>query len=964
MRKQGIYMAIIKKIYLILICLTLFACSDKSANEYLTSAKDKIAEKNYNAASIELKNVIKQAPKLAEARFLLGKVYLQLHQYENAEKEFNRALKFDYPANEVVPLLSQSYQKTGADNALIKLSHKQKGLTTAQATQVAFYKLQAFVKLKQNLKAKSIIKEIKNFKTTSPFKSLALVYALLIDTNLEKEQDNNLEKEQDKNIATALLQLDNILKKHPKQADALKLKANILLNQAQGDKNKIEQVIAIYRDYVKYYPEDTQATFIFARLLTDANLTTEAEPLVDKLLKINSENMLLNQLKGLARFNAKDSKNALLYTEKAIRLNPNDIALRLVAGISAYLDKNYQVANQHLSFIADQLPPSHEALRLLAASQLQLGLTLDANKTLAKFDHVSSKDSTLFSNVGLALVKSGEVVKAKEILRKSPQVDNKLKNNSEQLAQLGLLKLSLNDLSGIINIEDALVIGKSEKNINKAPQVPLEQTLATVYLYTNQLDKALVLAERWKEEQPKNIQAYFVAGLAYLKSQKLGDARAEFEQLLTIEPNNVKAKMALLNLKAKENNQQQNKTALNEILKIQPDYAPALIQLYALAKQSGNTKGVVERIKKRIKATPENASLQITLAKIYFSEQRFDDSSALLEALKMRSEKPAPFWELLGQSYVQQKVYDKARSLYQEWLVKQPNNRSAMLGNLVVMDSEGKFKQALQLIKNYLAKRGEDAQIQLLQSYLLVMNNEFEQAQQSYDKLPTTLLALPFSKGVLGQLQLHNNNVASALVNLQSAYQATPNSRNARLVMLAFYKLKQKEKGQQFLISHVKKHPQDQLSLMQLANEQLQQNTEKALTSYQKAVKLNPNNGVAQNNLAFLYMQQNKLDLALKHAQQALNVMPKDENVLDTLGQIYLLKQDAEMALEYLSKAVSQDNVKGKKVADEIYVNYIKALLLNGQTTLAERKMAQRKITNRKSQLILASLKEKFNLKS
>jgi tetratricopeptide (TPR) repeat protein len=244
------------------------------------------------------------------------------------------------------------------------------------------------------------------------------------------------------------------------------------------------------------------------------------------------------------------------------------------------------------------------------------------------------------------------------------------------------------------------------------------------------------------------------------------------------------------------------------------------------------------------------------------------------------------------------------------------------------------------------------------------MNNEFEQAQQSYDNLPKAVLDLPFSKGVLGQLQLHNNNITSALVNLKSAYQATPSSRNARLVMFAYYKLNQKEKGQLFLRNHVKNHPQDQASLMQLANEQLQRSTEQALSSYQKAIKLNPNNGVAQNNLAFLYMQQNKLELALKHAQQALKVMPKDENVLDTLGQIYFLKQDAKMALDYLSKAAAIDNVSGKKIADEIYVNYIKALLLNGKTTLAERKIAQRKITNNKSQVILASLKEKFKLKN
>lgn len=961
--KQGVLqMNHLKTSLILILALIIFACSDKSSDDHIAAAKTYITQKNYNAASIELKNAIKQTPELAEARFLLGKVYLQLRQYENAEKEFNRALKYNYPANEVVPLLSKSYQRTGANNALIKLSHKQKGLTTAQATQVAFYKVQAFVRLNQENKAKKLIKEVKSFKTNSPFKALILVYSLLLDNELNK------------NNKTAMLQLDNILAKHPQQADALKLKANMLLSE-----KNVVQATEIYRQYVNYYPDDIEAAFIFARLLTDANKSAEAEPIIDKLLAINSKNMLLNQLKGLARFTAKDYKNALIFTEKAIQENPNDTASRLVAGISAYMEKNYLVANQHLSFIADKLPPSHEALRLLAASQLQLGLTLDANDTLTKFDHITSKDSSLFSSVGLALVESGEVVKAKQILKQAPKIDKAQQANAQELARLGLLKLSLNDVSGVINLENALKQAQSnaknddesaDKNsADKASKViPIQQTLATAYLSSGQFDKALALAKHWKEEKTNNSQAYFIASLAYIKQGKTAQAKAELEQLAKLEPQNVKAKMALLSLNARKNTAKENTATLNNILKINPDYVPALMQLYALAKQQGNSKAaiqnVLQRIKQRIKSAPNNIALQITLAKIYLNEQNYNQATDILAAVKVQNEQPAPFWAMLGQSYVQQKHYQKAKNLYQEWLKKQPNNRTAMLGNIVAMDAEGKFKQALTLTQKYLARRGEDPQILLLQSYLLVMNNQFEQAQQSYDKLPKALLELPFSKGVLGQLQLHNNENTKALNNLQIAYQATPNSRNARLIMITFYRLKQQTQGQNFLSAHVQKHPQDQASLMQLANEQLQQDTASAMTSYKTAVKLNPNNGVAQNNLAFLYMQQGKLDLALQHAENALKIMPNDENVLDTLGQIYLLKNDNKNALNYLNKAVTSGDLAQGSTGDEIYLNYINALLLNGQVELAQRKIAQRNITDKKSQLKLSLLKEKYRLKN
>ncbi len=930
-----------KRLSIVLLFFTLFACSKQNSTDHLNAAKAHIVANDYNAATIELKNALKQAPSLAEARFLLGKMYLQQNQFESAEKEFNRALDFDYPANEVVPLLSKAYQKTGADNALIKLSHKQKGLTSAQASQVAFYKVQAYMRLKQEPKARLLIDEIKHFDTNSPFKSLALVYSLLLN----------------KKIDAALIQLDEVIVKNPKQADALKLKANILLQQ-----QKPQQAVDIYRRYVEFYPDDMEAAFIFARLLTEFNHSAEAEPIIDRLLKINANNMLLNQLKGLARFNAKDNANALLYTEKAIQKNPNDTALRLVAGISAYLEKNYQVAHQHLSFIADKLPPTHEALRILAASQLKLGLTLDANNTLLKLKGITSKDASLFSSVGLALVNSGEVVKAREILKHTPKIDNKLKNSDEELARLGLLQLSLNNVSGIINLESALKQVDLNNNDTdqqaSKKQSSIKQTLATAYLSTRQFDKALDLAKQWKIEQPRNITPYLLAGLTYVQSKKVALAKIEFQQLLKLDPNNAKARMALITLEMKNSNKEQLKKSLEDLLSKQADFVPALTQLYVLAKQSADINAVIKRIKTTIKMHPKNIELTILLAKIYLAEQQPEQGIKLLEALKVQQNNAAPFWALLGQAYAQVQQFSKAKVLYQQWLTEQPNNKSAVLGNIISMDSEGKFKAALALNQKYLAARGNDAQMQLLQTYLLIMNGDFTQAQQSYDTLPQTLLENPFSKGILGQLQMHNNDLQRALLNLQSAYQASPNSRNARLVLICYYKLKQRDKGRQFLTAHVKSHPQDQASLMRLANEQIPENSNSALKSYQAVLKLNAKNGVAHNNIAYLYMQQGKLDLALQHAEQALAIMPQDENVLDTLGQIYLLKQDHKTALTYLSKAVANKNV-----AEEIYLNYIEALLLNKQKELAQRKIQQRVIKSKKLRARLALLKEKFALR-
>src|SRR3712207_677150 len=69
----------------------------------LASGKDYLAKNDRSAAIIQLKNALQQNPKLAEARFLLGKTLLDTGDIPGGEKELRKALELNYPAEEAVP---------------------------------------------------------------------------------------------------------------------------------------------------------------------------------------------------------------------------------------------------------------------------------------------------------------------------------------------------------------------------------------------------------------------------------------------------------------------------------------------------------------------------------------------------------------------------------------------------------------------------------------------------------------------------------------------------------------------------------------------------------------------------------------------------------------------------------------------------------------------------------------------
>jgi Flp pilus assembly protein TadD len=74
---------------------------------------------------------------------------------------------------------------------------------------------------------------------------------------------------------------------------------------------------------------------------------------------------------------------------------------------------------------------------------------------------------------------------------------------------------------------------------------------------------------------------------------------------------------------------------------------------------------------------------------------------------------------------------------------------------------------------------------------------------------------------------------------------------------------------------------------------------------YEATLKLDPNNAVALNNLAFLLAESNgDLDDALTKAQRAKQLLPNLYEISDTLGWIYLKKNLADQAIDVFKDLV------------------------------------------------------------
>ncbi|MDP5031972.1 XrtA/PEP-CTERM system TPR-repeat protein PrsT [Paraglaciecola sp.] len=899
----------------------LLGCGPKTAEEHIAEAQQFISENNNTAAIVALKNAVQADPKSSEARFALGKVYLDSKQYESAEKELNRAFEYGYEPSKVLPLLTKAYEKTGAYAALSKVDEQQAGLTSVERAEIGYFKVLSLVKLGKEDDARLLIEDLASLDTSSVYKGLTAAYVHIMD----------------KDFDTALEALQALKTQSPLDPEILKLLAQVELAL-----NKPQEAADVFKEYVGLYPDDLQIKFVLAKLLVDLGRMDEAESYVDSLLAVNDQNALLNQLKSAIKASQQDFATALKFAETGILNGSVDPSLRLIAGYSAYKIADYASANRHLSFIVSSLPDNHPALRMLAASQLQIGLTNEAGEVLERIDDLSKEDAPLLSKASYQLIREGYEKDARGLVEKSIE----LSDTAEDFTRLGLLQLSLNNLDGIVNLEEA---------VEKSPElVSAQTTLATAYVATGQYDKALELAAKWKASSPKEIKPYLIKGQIHIKRQEYTLAQKEYEEAAAIDSKAFEAPMALINLDLVQNRLEAATEKLGALLKRAPDYLPALAANYLFLSKNGQSEQGLQKIKELVAKKPQDIDARLLLARVYVAEQKYDDSLKVLNGFTDTSKLPKTYWTLKGQSLIANNMRSEAEKHYDAWLKIYPNDKEATIGRLLLLDSENKFTEGAEMARSFLQKR-DDVQMQILLTHFLLMSSDIKAGKDAYEKLPAATLAMPIAKGFLARLQLEDKKPEDALPNALAAYQANPSYRNVVMVTFIYEQLKQADKGLQFLQQHIDNRPSDMASRMLLAERQIGDDTESAMRSYELAIQANPKNYVAFNNLAYLNLQQGKLQKAKEYAVKAVELMPANPATLDTLAQVLVAEKNYEEALKYYERAVSDKNV-----SEEIYLNYVDALFLAKQDVLAKRKLGQREFKEEISLKRVGELKAKY----
>ena len=624
-------MNLLKSITCASLALVISACSDnESAQSYISKAESLIVEKQSDAAIISLKNALKLDAENAQARFLLGQLYLSEGDAENASKELERANKLKFNPDRVVPLLARAYMLAEYDEDILSLASQEKFLSTPNIQYLA-YKTMASLRTNDNELAKETVDTALSISETDGYSMLANAY-------LEFSKQNT---------AHASTLVERILTATPNNADALMLQGQI----ATAD-NNYSLAVDSFKQYLKLQPNSGKVQLFIADALMKNGQYEEAEEIADTILAKVPTQPFLQYIKAMARFENKDYKAASSYASQSLNSGFNSFSLKLVAGASAFYLQNHEQSNYHLKDLIPYISADHPARRMLAVSQLQLGLIDDISETLTGYDSTNKENAQFLSTLSYELLEVGAFDKAQEMANDAL---NSTDMSAEETARAGVLKLMMNDPSGIEKLELAL---------QQNPElVAAELALAFASIKSGDLSRATQISDKWLNQYPNKAGGYNLQATIFFKKDKLEQGKVALEKSLKLEPNNVYALTQMVKLANHQKDTEQAVLLTEQALKAHPNNIEVLRQYFEFHKDQAGLKVITQAQQ----SNANNIQYGILLAEALMHLEQFKQASSILDGYQLSVKTPKRYWQLILAANAKQADGKDIYSILDEW---------------------------------------------------------------------------------------------------------------------------------------------------------------------------------------------------------------------------------------------------------------------------------------------------------
>jgi len=879
----------------------LAACGAEDSTTLVADARMKLAAGDYKTAMIQLKNAVAEDEKNPDARYELGKLYLEQGDLASAEKEFRRAREAGYVTSAVNPMIAR---------ALLGQREFQRVLdelpapadSDPDAAPLQAMRATAALGLGRKEEARKTLLQAQQAAPDNAEVHLALAQLALADGDADK----------------AMQALDQALRIDPRHRDSLLLKGDLL--RATG---KSAEAAAVYREVLKIDPRHTNARLALAGIAIADNKLADARREVDAALKESPNSLQARYTQALIDFREKKTERARDHLAAVLKRAPEFVPALLLGGSIEYALGNLQTAEAHLNKVVKVAPNNLYALRLLAASQLRLGRPDDAAKTLAPALKSANQDAGV-------LVVAGEIALAKkDFAQASAYFEQAVQRSPESAAirtELGISRLAQGDQRAMADLQTAADMEGSSSRADTF--IILNQ------LRQKQFDAALASIAALEKKQAANPLTWNYRGAAYLGKQDATRARNSFSQALKLDPAFFPAAANLAQLDLKDNQPAAARQRFEGILKADPKHLNAMLALADLALRNKDEKTYVSWLEKAAAAHPQALQPRVALARYQLAKGDKNQAlAAAREAVSANPDNPAAI-DLLGTTQLALGDTTNALGSYRKLVERMPGQAAPLVKLASVQITAKDLPGARKTLQDALRIKPDFLDAQLMLGGVEIQGTRFDEAHKLAKQVQQQKPDNPAGFVLEGDTAFARKDFPAALAAFERAHKLEPSGALLIRQLQVFNATQRAEEGEKRLAIWLASHPQDASTRAALADSLIRRNQYKAAAEHYLILnKSNPNNLLVLNNLAWSLSESGD-NRALAFAEQALKLKPDNPAVMDTLGWILVRQGQTARGIKLLQQALTK-----APDAAEIQFHLASAFAQSGDPTRAQREL-------------------------
>lgn len=642
------------------------------------------------------------------------------------------------------------------------------------------------------------------------------------------------------------------------------------------------------------------------------------------MTSLNTSPHYQNYLNGLKNLFSKNLTQAIANLESYIQQSQQDsLTMEIIGEIYLSLSD----LNRAQEWFKKATETNHKNRRALVEYNRLIFITEGDQKTpISTIQNLINTDSDRIHKIELARAEH-ILANMYAAIRKNEEADRYFKNSI--LHSDGRIEYRISYAEYLFTVEEIdrafdefnAVVKQDPTNINA------KLGLVKVSIKQRKILNAHKTIMELYNQNPSHIEVLLYKGKVFEELEKFQEAEESYNQILSINKDSPKAKLALANLLIRQGKSEDGLNLLEDIKTKNPQDTDALIMLGETYLKLKKFDLATENLRHVIEVDNYNTYARYLLARAYIEKQEYEEALKHLEVVKLQISKIPELKYYFGRAYFGLKKYHEAITNLEAELKENRSFVEAMillgksysmnsdhqkaieiLNNATIIDNsnalayfelgmaylrKGDKTSAIESLKQATNKSKENIEFRFLFGKTMIENNMFTEGLEELKKVVKREPDNPQYRYHLAMGYYLAKNYRAAITEFSKVYALDPTNESSLFFTGKSYQAKKDYQAAIRAFEEcIAKNKENDKAYFELGRTyELRENYDQAISYYEKAIAINSSISQAYYRLGYIYKGKNNYKRAISFFEQFLKISPEDDLAQEVQDEIYDLKE-------------------------------------------------------------------------